>query len=295
MLGDIVARTADVRAAIRHVNRDVGPVLGLKLLACTIATPSLRAATGLPRPGDEEATAIARWRSDTGRGATPAPRRARSGRGLVLVPVVHQHRVHGALRVAITDREAASPDALAAVGVACGEVAWKAGMVRELARRRRQLAVATEQEEAVGRVQESVRLMLAEIGQHLATCLVDAPDTAWRHRFEDLLYMTGQASGQVRHAQAIAQSLPMQGDDLDSSLRALIRAVATDTGLAVKLRIEGEGRALTFARRAVPGGDRCPVHRRAAGTRLVCRRGPYLRQGRGAVGRAGRRCRSRSP
>jgi signal transduction histidine kinase len=109
--------------------------------------------------------------------------------------------------------------------------------------------VATEQEEAVGRVQESVRLMLAEIGQHLATCLVDAPDTAWRHRFEDLLHMTGQASGQVRHAQAIAQSLPMQGDDLDSSLRALIRAVATDTGLAVKLRIEGEGRALTFARR----------------------------------------------
>jgi signal transduction histidine kinase len=238
-LADIGAGTADLAGAIRRMNRTLGPLLQAKIESCCLGTPALRAATGMAPPDAEEAAAIRGWRAAAANGDEPV---AQLQAHTASIPLVHRQRVHGLVRL-VLESGAPMPSAhvLAAIGLACGNVAWKAGVRKDLARKRRRLAIAAEQEEANRQAQ-------AAIGDRLLSHVAEAPDRVWRRRLEELLLLTGTADREVRHTRSFVQSLPVQGEDLQGSLRGLIREVATATALIVKLQVEGEPRPLPASR-----------------------------------------------
>jgi signal transduction histidine kinase len=251
-LAEIVAGTADLTTALRDVNRLVAP-LGVKVASCSLVSTQLRAATGAPAPDAAQSAAVEQWRAARRHGA---PVETLTETGDALVPVVHRRRVHGALKVVATaaldpaDLEAAATRErlLPAIGMACGEVAWKAGARRELARSRRRLAIAVEQERTARDVQASVHRRLAIMGDRLAAHLAEAPDRVWRERMQELLLLTGEVDRDVRQSLNVLRALPVQGGDLPTSLRAIAREVGAQTGMFVKVVVDGEPRRLSEAR-----------------------------------------------
>ena len=249
-LAEIVAGTADLAAALREVNRQVAHPHGVHVAACSLVNPQLRAATGAPAPSADELAAVAQWRASLRHGTTAEPLPDPAGVLTVFVPVVHRHRVHGVVRVEAeaADAHRWAEDLLPAIGLACGEVAWKAGVRRQLARNRRRLAIAVEQERTTRSVQDSVHRRLAVMGDRLAAHLAAAPDRVWRERLEELLLLTGEVDRDVRQWRNVLRTLPVQGDDLPTSLRAVAKEMAAETDLFVKVFIDGEPRRLSVAR-----------------------------------------------
>lgn len=255
-LAEVVAGTADLTAAIRDVNRLVAAPLGLRVSSCALVSSQLRAATGSPAPDGEQAEVIERWRTAHRHGVALEPvhttQTARSdaaGTRITLVPVVHRHRVHGAaLMTGETADALHSSPLLPAIGLAFGEVAWKASVRRELARNRRRLAIAVEQERAARDVQTSVHRRLAALGDRLVAHIADAPDRVWRERMEELLHLTGEVDREVRQSLNVLRTMPAQGDDLPASLRAIAREISAETELFVKVFVDGEPRRLSAAR-----------------------------------------------
>jgi signal transduction histidine kinase len=265
-LAEIVAGTADLASALREVNRMVAP-LGIKVASCALVSSQLRAATGAPAPDEAQAAAVARWRAARRHGTAlepvtdpitdpvtdPITNRPTPG---AYVPVVHRRRVHGALKVVATAaHDPADADAAAtrdrlrpAIGMACGEVAWKAGARRELARSRRRLAIAVEQERTARDVQASVHRRLAMMGDRLAAHLAEAPDRVWRERMQELLMLTGEVDRDVRQSLNLLRTLPAQSGDLPTSLRSIAREVTAQTGMFVKTFVDGEPRRMTAAK-----------------------------------------------
>lgn len=248
-LAEVVAGTADLAVAVRDVNRDVVDAVGLRIDSCSLVSTHLRAATGAPAPTDAETDIIEAWRAAARHGMALDPVRADEH---VLVPVVHRRRVHGVLRLTPSPTRARPPAAtdalLSAIGLGCGEVAWKAGVRRELARSRRRLAIAVEQERSARDAQASLHRRLAALGDRLAAHVADAPDRVWRERMQELLVLTGEADREVRRSLNFLRSLPAQGDDLPASLRSLARGVSATTDVYVKVMVDGEPRRLSGAR-----------------------------------------------
>jgi signal transduction histidine kinase len=243
----VVAGTADLAAAIRDINRLVALPLGARLASCSLLSSQLRAATGALAPLPDEVAAIEGWRAALGDGAAPAEP---VDNGVeALVPVIHRSRVHGAVRVDWTNTGHDTADLLLpAIGLALGEVVWKAGVRRELARNRRRLAIAVEQERTARDVQTSVHRRLAIMGDRLAAHLAAAPDRVWRERMQELLVLTGEVDRDVRQSLNVLRSLPAQSSDLPTSLRGLARELAAETELFVKVFVDGEPRRLSSAR-----------------------------------------------
>jgi len=247
-LAEVVAGTADLPAALRDVDRLIAAPRGMRIVSCSLVSAHLRAATGALVPADDEADAIERWRAASRHGIALDPCAVDS---VVLVPVVHRRRVHGALRLtglAGAPTPAATEPILSAIGLGCGEVAWKAGVRRELARSRRRLAIAVEQERSARDAQASLHRRLSVLGDRLAAHMADAPDRVWRKRMQELLLLTGEADREVRQSLNFLRSLPAQGDDLVASLRSLARGVNATTDLYVKVVVEGEPRRLSGGR-----------------------------------------------
>ena len=243
-LAEVVAGTAELTAALRDVNRLVAVPLGFRLASCSLVSSYLRAATGAPAPSDDEAGAIEIWRAAVRHGTPATPLRA--GDGDALVPVIHRRRVHGVLRVeAHADVE---DPLLPAIGMAFGEVAWKAGVRRQLARSRRRLAIAVEQERTARDAQASLHRRLSVLGDRLAATVADAPDRVWRMRMQELLLLTGEADREVRQSLNLLRSLPAQGDDLPAALKALAREVSASTETNVKVDVSGDPRKITSGR-----------------------------------------------
>jgi signal transduction histidine kinase len=269
-LAEIVAGTADLASALREVNRMVAP-LGVKVASCALVSAQLRAATGAPAPDEAQAAAVDRWRAARRHGTAlepiteppvtdavtePVTGAVTRPHGSAYIPVVHRRRVHGALKVVATaahdpaDAEAAATRdrLLPAIGMACGEVAWKAGARRELARSRRRLAIAVEQERTARDVQASVHRRLAMLGDRLAAHLAEAPDRVWRERMQELLMLTGEVDRDVRQSLNLLRTLPAQSGDLPTSLRSIAREVTAQTGMFVKTFVDGEPRRVTAAK-----------------------------------------------
>lgn len=249
-LAEVVAGTSDLASALRDLNRVVAAPLGLRLSSCSLLSTHLRAATGAPAPADDEAGAIEDWKAAVRHGATPSLETGDDGD--ILVPVIHRRRVHGALRVKGSlgdgDGDPAAAALLPAIGLGCGEVAWKAGVRRELARSRRRLAIAVEQERTARDAQASLHRRLSVLGDRLAAHLADAPDRVWRMRMQELLLLTGEADRELRQSINLLRSLPAQGDGLPASLKTLAREVSATTDTYVKVEIEGEPRRISTSR-----------------------------------------------
>lgn len=244
-LAEVAAGTSDLTAALRDVNRLVALPFGFRLASCSLVSTHLRAATGAPAPTDDEAGAIDLWRAAVRHGAPPAPQALDNDDGDVLVPVIHRRRVHGALRAEGADVD---DPILSAIGLAFGEVAWKAGVRRQLARSRRRLAIAVEQERTARNAQASLHERLSVLGDRLAATVADAPDRVWRMRMQELLRLTGEADREVRQSLNLLRSLPAQGDDLPAALKALARQVSASTDTHVKVDVAGDPRKLTSGR-----------------------------------------------
>jgi signal transduction histidine kinase len=248
----VVAGTADLTAAIRELNRVVAAPLGVRVASCALVSSQLRAATGARAPDEAEAAAVEQWRGALRHGGPVEPVSDGAGSAAALVPVVHRHRVHGAVRVVDlnggTARDGAAAALLPAIGLACGEVAWKAGVRRELARNRRRLAIAVEQERTARDVQASVHQRLAVMGDRLASHLAAAPDRVWRERMQELLLLTGEVDRDVRQSLNVLRAMDTPLDDLPASLRAVARDVGAETGVFVKVFVDGEPRPLGGAR-----------------------------------------------
>jgi NarL family two-component system sensor histidine kinase YdfH len=251
VLAEVVAGTADLAAAVRDINRLIAITFGVRVVHCALVSPQLRAATGAASPTSDELAAVGTWRAALRHGAHAALEPHQTA-DAVLVPVVHRRRVHGALRVEpMLPGEDVPPDAsslLTAIGLGCGEVVWKAGVRRDLARSRRRLAIAVEQERTARDAQASLHRRLATLGDLLAAHIADAPDRVWRNRMQELLLLTGEADREVRQSLNFLRSLPARRDDLPESLRLLAREVTAATDLNVKLYFEGEPRRLSVTR-----------------------------------------------
>lgn len=245
-LAEVVAGAAELSTALREVNRLVALPLGFRLTTCSLVSSHLRAATGAPAPGADEAVAIESWRAAVRHGAPAAPIPADDD---VLVPVIHRRRVHGAVRIQPQQGPIDADDPLLpAIGMAFGEVAWKAGVRRQLARSRRRLAIAVEQERTARDAQTSLHHRLSVLGDRLAATVADAPDRVWRMRMQELLLLTGEADREVRQSLNLLRSLPAQGDDLPAALKALAREVSATTDTYVKVDVAGDPRKLTTGR-----------------------------------------------
>jgi signal transduction histidine kinase len=246
-LAEVVGGTAELSTAIRDVNRLVAIPLGFRLDCCSLVSTHLRAATGAPAPRDGEAGAIEQWRIAVRHGAPATPVRVENGGGKILVPVIHRRRVHGVLRVQ-AEADIVEDPLLPAIGMAFGEVAWKAGVRRQLARSRRRLAIAVEQERTARDAQASLHRRLSVLGDRLAATVADAPDRVWRMRMQELLLLTGEADREVRQSLNLLRSLPAQGDDLPAALKALAREVSASTETNVKVEVTGDPRKITSGR-----------------------------------------------
>jgi signal transduction histidine kinase len=247
-LAEVVAATADLTTAIREINRLVAGPLGIRVQSCALANPQLRAASGAAAPTPAEAAAVDLWRASLRHGSPVEPMADPADAHRTLVPVVHRRRVHGAVRVVVDGAGLAAASLLPAIGVACGEVAWKASVRRELARNRRRLAIAVEQERTARDVQTSVHHRLALMGDRLAAHLAEAPDRVWRERMQELLLLTGEVDRDVRKSLNVLRTLPAQGDDLPASLRSIARKVMAESDLYVKLVVDGEPRRVSTGR-----------------------------------------------
>ncbi len=244
-LSDVVTGTTNLDAALGELNRLFEAELGFAFRSVAIADKDARVAVGARQADREEMASIRSWRQQLARrGESLRPRTTSTG---LLVPVVHRHRVYGALRVAVPGPrpDASAEELLVAIGAGCAEIVYKAGLRRELADRERRLAIAAERERIAHDLHDSVGQVLTGMGMLLTQYVADAPDPRWHRRFEELAGMAGRGANDVRdaiHALMFAEARQM---GLVASLEALTKRFQATTGIAVSLDVAGNLPSLT--------------------------------------------------
>jgi len=247
-LSDVVAATADVNAAMAELDLLLRPELSARFESISLTDRQLRESVRARTPDREEAAAVRSWRAQLGRGSRLRPRSAADA--LVLVPVVHRNRVHGALRVSLGDGAgaaaaaavtAADEDLLVAVGAGCGEIVHKAALQRELSERERRLAISSERERIARDLHDSVGQVMTGMGMLLNHYVAHAPDDVWRGRLAELAELADRGSTEVRKSIYSLLFLDTRRHGLAPSLHELAAKFEATTGVRVTVTVPRRG------------------------------------------------------
>lgn len=237
-LSDVIAGVSDLKTALRRLNRVLGPELGMQVKSVAISNPQIREAVGGLAPSHDEMETIGSWQSLLNRSKTLDTQV--TGNDL-LVPLIHQCRVQGILKVKLVSGSLPEEERLPAlIGTLCAEVIHKAVLRRKLEENERQVAIFAERERIARDLHDSVGRLLYDIGFLLNQYAKEAPDAIWRKRLGDLRDQAVKGGLEIRQAIHGLLFLQARRRGLDNSLRDLSRKFQASTGIDVRFKTTGK-------------------------------------------------------
>jgi signal transduction histidine kinase len=236
-----LALTPDMSRLLERLAPTVRDLVGAEILDVYLSDERASRLLGTAKPRGELARLITRLRRH--------PAASLSADGTLLVPMVVDGRVLGAMRLRTLDSRATEPEAmglLLAIAEELARIVTGAVLRAKIAESARELALADERERIARDLHDTLGQLHFSVGLQLDQLADTTEDESLRDEVVQVRGVVGRANEELRQAIHALSYLHRAAADLPTSLRQLVRGVEA-AGIRTRLKISGTPLSLSPA------------------------------------------------